>query len=89
MRISARTPISMSRKNIYVIEKEIKIDSVTILLKDGRAIKRTNESRLVLCPNSKVLGQNKAPPCRAGRAEIGPRLTFQSRRTSARAQESS
>lgn len=56
------------------------------------AIKRANESRLVLRPNSKVRGQNKAPPCRprrAGRAEIGPRLTFQSRRASARAQESS
>lgn len=44
---------------------------MTILLKDRRAVKRTNESRLVLRPNSKVLGQNKAPPCRAGRAEIG------------------
>lgn len=52
-------------RNSYVIGIEI---TVTILLKDaGCPVKRTNESRLVLRPNSKVLGQNKAPPCRSRR----------------------
>jgi len=35
-----------------------------IIMKDGCAIERTNESRFVLRPNSKVLGKNKASPCR-------------------------